>query len=245
MNGRALVNLFLLLCAGCVWAQPSPPTVVSLDARVLNAEFVVACKIVKVQTTRPASQGSNVDVAVSTHLKGDVSPVSQFMIKASKEQLDDWCAKGTRLLAIDGAEPIVLDDPKLRVFTADMRILTRPSDVVEAAQKAIRTHRGVIRITTLSINLAPGIVKANKLAWDLRIVVPADDDIEKWAQTQFDRHSGMDRYDGLQALRFFPSPENARRLKKILAEPETKENVYARDLARSTLETWGELAPGH
>jgi hypothetical protein len=246
---RILLMLALLAaCLGRAGAQPGLPTVVSVDAAVLNAEYVFVGRIERLLTEGSTPSARNVAAKVETRLKGEVSDVTQTLIAAPGSSLADWRARGSRLLFIDGAQPIDLSASNLMVFTAQSAVLRQPEQVIRAARDAIRRHPGVTRITTCLKPLPPELVMQKPLG--TAVVVPADEAVEKWALSGLWSRAPYERSQAAKALRHFPSDANAARLKALLADPglvfcreapgdKERELYVVRKSAYDTLLAWG------
>lgn len=250
---RVFLTLALLAaCLGRAAAQPGLPTVVSVDAAVLNAEYVFVGRIERQLTEGSTTFAANVAAKVETRLKGEVSDVTQTLITAPESSLMEWRARGSRLLFIDGAQPIDLSTSNLMVFTAQPAVLRQPEQVIQAARDAIRRHPGVTRINT-GLRPIPAIpselAKKNKLL-AVALVVPADEALERWALRGLRSRAPSQRSQAALVLRHFPSDANVARLKALLADPglvlcepapgEKERKFYTvRKSAYETLVAWG------
>ena len=258
MGSKTLALLVSILCAGRASAQPGPPTVLSLDSSVLNANYICVGRIVDDHPERQTNETPirNVDVTVETRLKGEWSGVSQASIEASAADIRAWKARNSRLLIVEGGTAIDLSDPNLAVVTADMQILRDPKEVVAAAREAIRRHPGVTRIDTVSRQAPIAVARAIAKRGDgpLRVLVPADAALETWAIGALRSKSPVERAEAIHALRHFPSETNANRLRRLLGDPaiivygnhraadnlghETRTYIV-RQAASETLQAWG------
>lgn len=248
---RVLLTLALLAaCLGRAGAQPGPPTVVSVDAAVLNAECVFVGRIERLLTEGSTTSAANVAAKVETRLKGEVSDVTQTLIAAPESSLADWRARGSRLLFIHGAQPIDLSASNLMVFTAQSAVLRQPEQVIQAARDAIRQHPGVTRIKTCLRPIPPELAKKDKLFGDVALVVPADEALERWALRGLRSRAPYQRSQAALVLRHFPSDANVARLKALLADPgfvlcrsapgdKERKFYIVRKSAYDTLIAWG------
>lgn len=246
---RILALAFFAACLGRTGGQPGPPTVVSVDAAVLNAEYVFVGRIERLLTEGSTTSAANVAAKVESRLKGEVSDVTQTLIAAPESSLANWRARGSRLLFIDGAQPINLSASNLMVFTAQSAVLRQPEQVIQAARDAIRQHPGVTRIQTCVRPIPPELAKKNKL-FVVALVVPADQALERWALRGLRSRDPNQRSEAARVLRHFPSDANVARLKALLADPglvlcqlapgdKERKFYIVRQSAYDTLIAWG------
>jgi hypothetical protein len=248
---RVLVTFVLLAaCLGRAGAQPVLHTVVSVDAAVLNAEYVFVGRIERLLPDGATTSAANVAARVETRLKGEVSDVTQTLIAAPESSLADWRTRGSRLLFIHGAEPIDLSASNLMVFTAQSAVLRQPEQVIQAARDAIRQHPGVTRINTCLRPIPSDVAKKNKLFGFVALVVPTDEALERWALRGLRSKDPHDRSAAVEVLRHYRSDANVSRLKALLADPgfvlspgpgdKRRKFHIVRKTAYDTLIAWGQ-----
>jgi hypothetical protein len=219
----AQILLAIALLSACprrAAAQPVLPIIVSVDAAVLNAEYVFVGRIERLLTNGSTASAANVVAKVETRLKGEVSDVTQTLIAAPESSLAEWTAGGNRLLFIHGANPIDLSGSNLMVLTAQSAVLRQPEQVIQAAREAIRQHPGVTRITTCLKSLPPELAMHKPFGGGTVLVVPADEAMKKWALRGLRSRAPYKRSQAAEALRHFPPDANAARLRALLADPE-------------------------
>ncbi len=248
--GVLLALALLAACPGRADAQPVLHPIVSVDAAVLNGEYVFVGRIERLLTDGGTASASNVIARVEIRLKGEVSDVTQTLVAAPEWCLAEWIARGSRLLFIDGAQPIDLSRSNLMVLTAQSEVLRKPEQVIQAARDAIQRHPGVTRITTCLKPLPAELVKPNIYIGGVALVVPADAALEKWALRQLRSKDPQQRSQAVIVLRRFPSDANVARLRVLLDDPgfvlyqsaagEKKHKSYiVRKCAYETLIAWG------
>ena len=248
---RVLVTVVLLAAGlGRAGAQPVINTVVSVDAAVLNAEYVFVGRIERLLPDGATTSAANVAARVESRLKGEVSDVTQTLIAASESSLADWRTRGSRLLFIHGAEPIDLSASNLMVFSAQSAVLRQPEQVIQAARDAIRQHPGVTRINTCLRPIPSDVAKKNKLFGFVALMVPTDEALERWALRTLRSKAPLDRSAAVEVLRHYLSDANVSRLKALLADPGfvlspgpgNKERKFyiVRRTAYDTLIAWGQ-----
>lgn len=253
MRGAGHVLLVLGLLAagfGRASAQPGVPTIVSVDAAVLNSEYVFVGRIERVPPEAELSSAANAVAKVELRLKGEVSDVTQTVVSAPRSALKAWKRNGSRLLFIDGAQPIELSSSNPMVFTAQSVVLRSPERVIQAARDVIRQHLGVTRISTCAKPIPSSIASQNNFWGTTALMVPADEVLEKWAIRELRAKAPEQRGRAASILRHFPCDANVARLRKLLADPgyvlcrttpggPDRRCYIVRKCAYETLTAWG------
>jgi hypothetical protein len=197
-------------------AQPLIPHRESLDAQALNCRYILVGTVVKV---RAFDKGTGLTAAVihaEEWVKGmGISENTEFELRADVEEVEKWRDGKARLMVFHDARPVVLSDPALEEWTADLRILRRPEDVIKAVRRAVRAAPNVFGIETFT-RMAPGRED------QLRVSVPADASLEKWAlSTLKSSKDQVQRADAARALGYFRSDANIARLRELLTDEGT------------------------
>jgi hypothetical protein len=222
-------------------AQPGPTYVPCLDTMAVNSAAVSVVVIADLCTPTSCGQGSNVIVNAEEHLKGssgaERSPGSRyaFQINAPATTLAGWKAGASRLLVFDhlGNDPlsanqnqkvIDLSAHDLRVLTAEMGILRGPEQILEATRKAIGRHLNVYAMLTFSRSIPAEIAHELGVTFWPKTTVPADSDLEQWALSALNSREDSERSEAANALGYFPSEDNAYRLKRLLDDPALSNN---------------------
>jgi hypothetical protein len=191
---------------------------------VINTREVLVARVVGICGSVRCGAGSNVVVEIEGWLKGGgQSSEMQYRINAPAEALTGWKTRSSRLLLIGDSpgsgKAIDLSDPDLKVLTADMQVLRDPQQVLQAAQKAIDSHRNIYGMFTFTRHIPLEVAKAVGRGWDMTSDVPADSDLENWAQVALYSNEVLERAEAAAALGYFPSQLNAERLKPMLNDP--------------------------
>ncbi len=156
-----------------------------------------------------------------------------------------WRDLGSRLLIFEGGQPDQISFPKTnvldlsypnRVFTADMKILNDPVQILQALQNAIARYRGG-GIATFVRSLPAG----DGVSGSLYTAVPADKDLESWAISAVDSKEDGERNEAAQALGNFPSGANVERLKRMLDDPAIININGTRQVYRVRQSAWESL----
>lgn len=254
---RRLWMVILSLCVittltGMTFAQPLIDTVASIDSLVINADYVYVGRIIKVRD-EPIPGGSQmpgfafeVDEYLKVPMEEDLTPEIKkrgMFVSPPTSKYKDWLDRSCRLLIIsndsspDCPTVIELAPTGADVFTAELRLLHDPSEIIQAAKDAIeRTPSNIRRLCTLRIMLPRERCKGTR--WEggdgLMVEVPADAQLEKWAIGSLDHQNPWNRRWAAQALRYFKSAQNAEYVAKLLKDPDSA----VRYAAHQTLERW-------
>jgi len=217
--------LLVLMRLFSVDAQPGPSFVAPcIDTMVVNAQYVMVGKIIEIHPLVSNGPDPNVVVDVEKWLKG-LPAIDRVAVRIDVPVaiLTDWKTRSNRLLIL-GDQAISLSDMDAKVVTAEMKVLTDPAQILQAAQTANARHPGVYKMETFSRRVPPEAAKLlSKETW-VTTSVPADADLERWALKALDSNLAEDRAEGAGALSRFPSDSNAARLKKLLNDPALVEN---------------------
>jgi hypothetical protein len=261
-----LFLIFPLLVPFVGAQQPGNTFVPCLDTMAINSRYVFVARIVEVHKSVAVAADPNVVVDVEKSLKGGRSGKLEIRVEAPDSLLADWQNRSARLLLFDGdagtssvtartKKPIDLSSANLKVLTADMKVVTDPEEVLQAAQKAIARHssaNGIYTIETFNRFLPPETAKALDAKFAPYTSVPVDPELERWAQSVLRGKTKGYRAEAVSALRYFKSKENIRLLTPLLNDPQwsylksAEENmgvevrVYnVRQAAYQVLKSWG------
>lgn len=205
----------------------------------VNSTTVSVVEIASLCTPASSGRGSNVIVNIEERLKGrtgvERSPDSReaFQINAPATTLAEWQAGASRLLVFDRLDNdgdtrdqkvVDLSARDLRVLTADMNILRGPGQILEATRKAIGRHPNVHGMLTFPRSLPAETARELGITWWPMTAVLADSDLEQWALSALDSRNDRDRSEAASALGYFPSEDNASRLKRLLGDPALSSN---------------------
>jgi hypothetical protein len=246
--------------------QPGNTFVPCLDTMAINSRYVLVAKIVEIHKLVGVASDSNVVASVEKSLKGGQSGKVDIHIDVPESVLAEWKDRGTRLLLFNGEtspstvsnktnKPIDLSSSNLKILTAEMKVLTNPEQVIQAAQKAISRHssaNGIYTIDTFSRSLPSETAKELGAKISPYTNVPVDPELERWAQSVLRGNTKGFRAEAVDALRYFKSKENMRLLTPLLNDPQwgylksAEENmgveirVYTvRRAAYQVLKNWG------
>ena len=264
-----------LITFGVVWAaaqtthaQPLVAGAESIESTVVNADLVFIAKLVKLGDGKQV-EGREVHaatIAIEQTLKKEVYndepyELLQVSIPGDAAVLTDWMERSCRLLVVYeeyapyATTVIELVPGKMEVLTADFTLLREPETVIRAAKEALRRiSPAVKRIHTFGLDVPRELIA--KTRWDkyhgLILNVPVDEQLEKRALKYIRSESYREREDGVRALRYFKSDENATQLKAMLNDPgwaylrHAQDNngvevrIYGvRDATYKTLKSWG------
>lgn len=267
--GRIVIfslSLILVMTAPA-FAQPLIDNVASIDSQVINADYVYVARIIKVRD-EPIPGGSSlpgftfeVEECLKLPVRETLDPRIKrraMFVESPTTKYKDWMNRSSRLLIISSEsspqQPTVIElaPNKPDVFTADLRLLHDPNEIVAAAKDAIeRTPRNVRRLRTHLVMLPRE--KYQGTPWEngqgVMLEVPADAHLEKWAIESLHHKVPWNRLRGAQALRYFKSERNAKLLIELLKDPASRANTdssgtktsqyYIREEAYQTLRRWG------
>jgi hypothetical protein len=210
-------------------AQPGSPYVPCLDTMAINSRSVFVGTIVSTHELDRTGANTNAVVLVEQRLKGDIPDKTQALILVPPSILANWKARNTRLLIFngvtgDGNGVIDLSSRDLKVLTAEMKLLTRPEEVLEAAQRAIARHPGVTGLPTFWRTVPQDVVRMLDGERFLTTTLPANADSERWAIGALTSSQVRDRAEAAHALGYFPSEANIERLKRLLDDPGVEES---------------------
>jgi hypothetical protein len=220
-------------------AQPGPSYVPCLDTMAVNSATVSVVVIADLCPPASCGKGSNVIVNVEERLKGNsgverpAGSRDALQINAPATTLAGWKVGASRLLVFDhldrngvdaNQEVIDLSARDSRVLTADMRILLGPEQILEATRRAIRRHPNVYGMLTFSRSLPAEIAHELGVQWWPMTTIPADSELEQWALSALDSRDDNERSEAASALGYFPSDDNASRLKRLLDDPALSNN---------------------
>lgn len=265
----------LIIFRACIFAaapahaQPLFPHAESIESLVANSDLVFIAKLEKVSEAERADgrEVHQVTIAIEDTLKQDLfcDPYERLSTYAPgpASVLEDWTKRSCRLLVtLDSDAPratrfFELEEGKLEIFTADLTLLRKPDEVIQAAREAARQMpSGVKRIHTFKLKVPREL--AADTQWEpyyhtsghLVLSVPADDQLQKRALGYLRSDDYQQRAEGAKALRFFKSDENVARLKPLLDDPARylrhhaeegrgREAIYiVRYAAYETLKAW-------
>ena len=253
------------------YAQPLCPRAESIESTVANADYVVVAKLVDFRRGEQADErkGHDATIVIEETLKKDIRTVGPYRrlgiyIPRPASVLADWKKRSCRLLvAYNEYSPkaptvIELDQDRLEVMTADVKLLRDPEAVIQAARETVRRMpAGVKRIHTHRLQVPRKVVTGTE--WEhfyetgghLILSVPVDKLLEKRAHNYIRSRSAVKRAAGAQALRYFKSDANIARVTPLLDDSEPtyvqsayenkgEERVYGvRYEAYQTLKSWG------
>jgi hypothetical protein len=148
-------------------------------------------------------------------------------------------------------------------ITADMRLLTRPEQVLDIARRYCRSAPAGPPVTFQFEAFAPSELHALG-GPQIEFTVPLDHWTERLAQQQALSHDGLRRVNAIKILSKFPSPQNVKIIQGMLSdsasvrtggsdwlawkemdnsEPTIADFYYVRYVAARTLANWGSPAP--
>jgi len=257
----------VLLASVAAKAQPIGSGARSIDATVANADLVVVAKIEKVGDEKRVNgrEVCTATIAIQETLKKNLfqdEPYRRMQAEMpfSAVVLVDWQERSCSLLiAYDEQAPhastvINLSDEKLKVLTADLKLLRDPAAVIKAAKEALRlTPATIKRIHVFGLDV-PRAVRAGT-SWEefgyFNLEVPVDQRLEKRAHVYLRSNDYGRRSEAARALRFFHSEGNIALAKTLLDdstwgilqppdENGIEERYYGvRAAAYQALKTWG------
>lgn len=239
-----------------IYIPPPPP--LSLEAAVLNADFVV---VGTVSTVTPTHSGNDVILLVESTLKGPRRYTLNVHLEEKMQSGPSWAVQKRRLLVASSAgltTAFDLSDKKLAVLTEDLKLIRNPETVIEAAKEAIAHGPGQSKVPTTVINVPPDLIKDTMYErpgnGQPELEVPADDHLLTREIANLKSDDMLLRIEAASSLRFFRNPENIARIKGLLADPDWKYGRYSqtnlvqkvypvRRAAYYTLQNW-KLAEG-
>ena len=207
----------------------------TLDLTVGGAATVVTGAI---SSYRFANGIGDVMIAVKDSLKG--KPGTQLTVKLAdpEENLSKWKQGAHLLLIAVPPDPkavgkaIDLSDSDLAVMTADLKLLHRPDEVLEAARQQIQRSDSTPKEArfgiplTLSQIVGTPLAKLGKNHSAIFADVPTDARLEKWAHDQIDSATPKTRVLGIKALSFFDTSDNVDLLRKLLGDDGWEDSYF-------------------
>ena len=265
-------NIFLvvfaavLLVSAAAKAQPIGSGTRSIDATVINADLVLVAKIEKVGDEKRVDGRAvcTATIVIQETLKKDLFQDEphrrmQMEMPFSAVVLADWQERWCSLLvAYDEyarhSTVIDLSDEKLKVLTADFKLLRDPAAVIEAAKEALRlTPATIKRIHVFRLDVPRDVLAGT--SWEefgyFNLEVPVDQRLEKRAHEYLRSKDYGRRSEAARALRYFRSEANIALAKTLLNdstwgifhppdENGIEERYYGvRAEAYQALKTWG------
>ncbi len=232
---RPLV-IVVLLSAAAARAQTIPTfnlRSIESEARAARAIFV---GVVAGFDGRKGDIVHTVTFDVAESLKGEAGKAASVHFFVPGEKLAAWMKNRSRILVLVDSEPkqpflrgprttaIELGSADLQVPTADLTVLQDGEQVLANMRRTFQDLPPARAKGEFESTIDPEVFAAFpplRQQWNGRLVVPMDERLEKRARLQL----GSDRYDmrreGLRALGFFRSEENARLIEPLLADPYT------------------------
>ena len=257
----------VLLASTAAKAQPIGSGARSIDATVANADLVLVAKIEKVGDEKRVDgrEVCNATIAIQETLKKDLFQDEphrrmQMEMPFSAVVLADWQERSCSLLvAYDEHAPhastvIDLTDEKLKVLTADFKLLRDPAAVIKAAKEALRlTPITIKRIHVFRLDVPRAVLAGT--SWEefgyFKLEVPVNQRLELRAHEYLRSKDYGRRSEAARALRYFPSEANIALAKTLLDDstygifhPPDKNGIEERYYgvraeAYQALKTWG------
>ncbi len=267
---KLAVILATLALGRHVAAQPLIAQVASIECVVANADLVFVAKIIKVGDAEKIDgrEVCNTTIEIEETLKQEPfndEPYTKLQMEMPRDRvvLTEWKEQSTRLLVMydedapHATELIELVPGEMELFKADFTLLRDPDPVILAAKEAIaRMPKGVKRVHTFGLHVPHETVAETswKQFHGLILNVPVDQQLEQRALKFIRSESYQRREEGARALRYFPSDDNTRELRKLLKDPgfgylhHAQQNngvevrIYGvRHAAFHTLKAWGAM----
>ncbi len=195
---------------------------------------------VPVRISPPAQGGEQ--VLVNVEFRDGVAignwapyPITGDFLRVEKEKVAEWIRDKARILTFQGGEWINLDDPKERFFDENFHEIKDVNERIRFMRKAFRDHPEIGRVATYGKPLTPEECKRFGLELDTRLTVPCDRVLERWAIRCLRDQTPTLRFNGVDALSHFDSPENQKRIIEMLKDPDS----WVQKRALFVLQNWG------
>ncbi|AIE84854.1 hypothetical protein OP10G_1486 [Fimbriimonas ginsengisoli Gsoil 348] len=218
--------------AGAQWSPPPPFETVDLPA--INSRTIVTGTILDFKSAGDDWSRREVVVAVKETLKGDASGTATLRLRSfvQDEEFARWKAGGDlMLIAIpptegEPASLIDLSSKDLAVFTADLKLLRTPDDVIRTVKERVRVAGNTAKVERYVRNVPVSRIAGTPLEKGayvspdktVRFYVPVDQRLEQYGQGLL-RSKEMDhRIEGIRILGHFKTDANISRLKERLRD---------------------------
>lgn len=267
----AIVYAFLS-ADSCAWAQPHVGTAESIESIAINADFVFigTLRTLSAPNDPDARGGRTVNFEVNEILRQNLFIAvnrKKFRIQSlyTPSVLGGWLVGSSRLMvAFDGYKPsettiIDLTPSETEVLRSDFTLIRKPEAVIDAVQETLRqVPLGIRRMHTFSLLVPAEAVAGTRWGFYyqtggyLQLSVPVNDSLQDRAVKYLASASSWNRREAAEVLRYFPSDENANRLRNLLDDsgwsylyhPEENNGVEVRlyDVRRAayqSLRAWG------
>ncbi len=231
--------------------QPMPTHYRSVEAMALTGASMVGTAV-RIQPPAPGGEQYKVCVVfrdVQTINWHGAYPETGAFLSVSKSTVQQWIDSKARILSFDGGDWINLDDPKTKVFDADLNRIQGVDAVVSRLRLVYHQHPEIERGRIYYRPFLDDEVQRLGVESDARFGVLCDRKLEQWAIRCLTSTDWVHRVEGTRALRWFRSKDNEERLLKLLLDPfevkvEGEKSRYpVRDAAREVLLSWKGIVP--
>lgn len=232
---RFLVVLLGVLFAPFAEAQlaifPRPPSIDSIEVQVADSATVVLGTAIK-PVTKDRYAVSTATIRVTETLKGPPQETLFVFPKVSADTIERWQTARSRLLVLAesgssrNAAILDLDNPKLLVSRKDFTLIRDPRELLGVVRDLIREPTKTLGPGSFvrpppENDIGRRWTEAFPKESDQGLVVPIDDDLQRWARDAI-RSGPLSRsIQGVGALERLPDEENVVLLKSLLKDGQT------------------------
>ena len=222
----ALASIAMLLIPRAN-AQPVFDHANSIEFTVLNADLVMIGKIVE---RNEEGEDTFLTVEVEETLKGGHEERRVLVMKTNLFGTHLWTVGPERRLLtatfdhLDcrGASVVELRRETQPVLRSDFTELWKPAEILKEARAVLRRSPGVMRVDAFRITMP--LDRRTKTDWvrgaGLKLTVPVDQRLQQRARAWIDA-GGLQKSEGVEALKHFKSAENIERMRRLLDDPST------------------------
>lgn len=248
MQAIALSLAFLNSWAAPVAAQPDIHSYRSVEVMALSGASLVGVPI-KIQP--PAPGGEQVLVCVvfrdwsSVSEEGEHYPEIGDFLSVERSTVEDWIKAKARILTFQGGSWLNMDDPKTKVFDANLNRIEGVDACISRLRQEFWAHPEIERIRPFYRLLSAAESRRMGVEEGAYLAVPYDQRVERWGIGCLKDKDWVRRAAGVDALSRFRSQENIRRLRGLLSDPHPEkrgDTTYfpVRERAARLLAAWGE-----
>ena len=200
----------------------------------------------KILPPAPGGEQTLVDVEFKNCIS--IGPVMTYpetgaFLSVDRQKVEEWIRSGARILSFDNGSWINLDGPKEKFFDSKLNRIESAEKCIERMRQIFREHPEIERGRTFARRFSAEEAKRLGVEAGAFLLVPCDNTLEKWAIQGIESKDWIRRMDGIDALRWFESPANKKRLLKLTTDPfrstdRSNDRFPVRERAMWVLENW-------
>lgn len=228
-------------------SQPNIRYYRSLEVMALSGASMVGVPT-RIQPPAPGGEQILVNVVfkdcVSIDQYTSFGELAAFL-SVDRQRVEEWIKAKARILSFEGGSWLNFDDPKEKVFDEKLNRIEGVEECIRRMRKEYRDHPEIERVRSYYRPFSAEESKRLGVEPGAYIAVPRDKTLERWAIDNLGNEDWRQRLAGIDALQWFESPKNTKRLTKLLSDPyssgqiEGKKLYPLRERAIRILVNWG------